>query len=475
MKLLLIEDERHFAEALTAEMQQRIDSIEIELVRSRDGAFRVIERGLDADLVICDLRIPARDGELGVAEEHGFAVHQRLRDRYPGVPTMFLTGYARLEVMKDRLAIAQPQDAFGAGPYPMVQLFVKDQPDQFLGALAAVAADLKNLAQVQLTLDPDLALGELERRALRILTRRLSATSAHAAPLGGLSGARTLRVTLQGQRGNAIGSLFAKIALYGEILDERERYRQFVSARVPFPGAPSLVEEVWAGMGSRAAVFYQLADDYQSSLFQALSSGLPGTQAIQKLRGLVRNWANLVEERAVLVRSLRSARLPHDVFERFSDRLDCRWELFEEAEQRSAFACQHGDLHGLNVLCREDGEVCIIDYGDVGIAPSALDPVTLEMSLYFHRESPFRSSGWPTPEQGRDWINVDAFIQGCPVPEFVRACRAWATQVARDQVDLAMIGYCHALRQIKYPDTDKALALAIASSACEGGLAALKH
>ena len=53
-------------------------------------------------------------------------------------------------------------------------------------------------------------------------------------------------------------------------------------------------------------------------------------------------------------------------------------ECFEEIAQEIATSCQHGDLHGFNVLCDGLGNAVVIDFGNVGRAPSCIDPIVLE-------------------------------------------------------------------------------------------------
>ena len=53
----------------------------------------------------------------------------------------------------------------------------------------------------------------------------------------------------------------------------------------------------------------------------------------------------------------------------------------------------------------------------------------------------------------------------------MRACRAWAVEVAASEQEVLAVAYGYALRQLKYDDTDKVLARAVIR-ACIAGLLA---
>jgi hypothetical protein len=122
----------------------------------------------------------------------------------------------------------------------------------------------------------------------------------------------------------------------------------------------------------------------------------------------------------------------------------------------------HGDLHGFNVLVNDQNEPTLIDYGEVRKANGALDPVTLELSILFHPGIRGRFGDWPSVEQAAQWADMDSYLAGCPVSEFVRACRGWATVAAAGTDELLATAYAYALRQTKYGDAGTELALAIA-------------
>ncbi len=120
----------------------------------------------------------------------------------------------------------------------------------------------------------------------------------------------------------------------------------------------------------------------------------------------------------------------------------------------------HGDLHGENILVSPGGGVLVIDYGDVGFGSAPYDPMSLELSAVL-QDNPMLSSDWPTADACRRWHDLDAYLVGCPMPEFIRACRTWSEKLMVGRRELAACAYSYLLRQLKYSDTDKDRILAL--------------
>ena len=70
-------------------------------------------------------------------------------------------------------------------------------------------------------------------------------------------------------------------------------------------------------------------------------------------------------------------------------------------------------------------------------------------------------------DQARAWRDLDAYCVGCPVEDFVRACRAWAVDVSAGEAELLASAYAYSMRQVKYGDGASALGRAIAEGCYE--------
>ena len=111
-----------------------------------------------------------------------------------------------------------------------------------------------------------------------------------------------------------------------------------------------------------------------------------------------------------------------------------------------------------------DGRPLLIDFGDVGPAPLGLDPLSLELSLVLHPDSPMRAGSWPTSDQLAAWFDLDGYLIDCPAPSFVRACREWLSDVADGPTQAALL-WGHTARQVKYEVADSRALAALLSSA----------
>jgi hypothetical protein len=212
---------------------------------------------------------------------------------------------------------------------------------------------------------------------------------------------------------------------------------------------------------------YKFADDWDASLFEHLSHGIDEPQVIADVRTLMTQWEPMAEERRVTFRQLRESQISSDALQAVVYQHDSQAEELSAAINENdriivpvTFFPQHGDLHGENVLLASSSRPTLIDCGDVGLHPAGLDPVTLELSLILHPESPLASSRWPSPTVASHWLDVDSFVQGCPYREFVLSCRQWALEVAGSE-GIRVAAFQHVTRQLKYADTRKDVLIAI--------------
>ncbi len=100
----------------------------------------------------------------------------------------------------------------------------------------------------------------------------------------------------------------------------------------------------------------------------------------------------------------------------------------------------------------------LIDFGDAGRSFSTVDPITLELSTIFHMQRERLPAGWPTEGILSQWSSIGSYTQGCGFGPFIAACRDWANAEAASPEEVFAVAYGYAMRQLKYEDTDKALA-----------------
>ncbi|MGE3960059.1 MAG: phosphotransferase [Dehalococcoidia bacterium] len=472
MRILLIEDEeaslRRFMDALAGE--DFADRVDVSTARTADAA-REIAEAVDFDFAVCDLHIPREAGDEPQLD-HGIAVYEYVASVQPGTPTILITGSGDERRARQLVAARPPADIFGVSePYPMTDFVFKDELDVCLQRIGDVALQLDALDAIELvTESSDEWPAPLQARALRIFARRNGARSVEIRALGGLSGAAALRATLIQEDGTPIASVFAKLGPLSELADEARRYHE-AALRLPAGAYAPLLDRVEAGAGRIGGLFYGLAEQHQNSLFEWLARKPEDAAAtIERLREVLGTWRGQEETEEILVTTLRRDRVSsHDLKEHAPALGDACWS-FEKQHVEFRRSLQHGDLHGENVLVAESGAPLLIDFANVAPMPSAFDPVVLELSLVFQDGSPFLDHEWPTPEQCEHWSDLERYLEGCPVPGLVRACRRWAMEAAASPVSVNAVAYAEALRQVPYSRRDPACAIGIARSAATEGL-----
>ena len=470
MKVLIVEDEQHVSTRLVERISHLTPRIDTVTAGSRTSGIEALQID-EFDFIVCDLRLPPQDGGVDTDEAHGLAVYQESRLVCPGTPCLFFTGFGTSQSVLEQLSAGGAHDVLGNGQeYGLTRLLSKDSFLECVERIKSFNTELATLEGISIYLSSGASSLDLfERRALQMQARSLGGTSVEAGALGGLSGARALKVCMKDNQGTPLGLYFAKIDLCARIRQERDNYRRYINPLLQIGGYPSLGPEIEAGIGKRGALFYQLADEYTESLFDVLERDESEAVAIiQRLCDFFDPWTPTANQKVISIRALREQRLSDSNFEQFRDAIGSP-ESFEETEQELTTGYQHGDLHGLNVLCSASGRVVVIDFGSVGPAPTCIDPIILELSILFHRDSPFRSISWPVKEQIDAWFNLEEYLPGCPIPEFITKCREWANRSGRT-TDLPPVVYTEAVRQLKYGDTYHERALGIARAAIRTGI-----
>ena len=260
--------------------------------------------------------------------------------------------------------------------------------------------------------------------------------------------------------------VFAKFDSRSTILSEIEQYRSLPTLLGPTTFA-SHADDITAGLGSKGVIFYQLATGFDRSLFDLVAEddAVAGT-AVAKLHQKVEPWLAGRENSSLRVREFRREIVSDSVLGQYQAELgDFDHRAFEDSSMAISMCYQHGDLHGANVLVDSLGEPLMIDFGNLGPAPACLDPIVLELSVLFHPQGREATGEWATAEMAEHWFDVERWAAASPVPEFVRACRSWASAAAANELELLCVAYREALRQLKYCDTEKDLAIAVANSA----------
>lgn len=460
MRLLVVEDE----DAVVSSIADVLDSTdELVSVSNRGDAVELLGRDQAFDLIVCDLRIPPTDGEgLLAHEEHGQAVFAACRAHLPGTPVRFFSGKGSLDNLADALSEGGPVDLLGDGSsWKLVHVHQKRHASNFVEELLRLRDALLDLER-SVDLEGDHIARTGTQRALRVLARQVGANKAIVRQAGshapGLSGADTLAVQFVDQTGVTRARSFVKVAEHARIDAEIEAFDRFVPTLLA-TGFTSRGTILRHGLRGHSAIAYVLAAGFSDNLFTLLArSEFKAIEALERISRHVDPWKPHWHNETTSVADMRRHLLTDELAAELGEDLS-EYQEYERAEVSVPIAVCHGDFHGGNLLVRGDGEPIMIDFGDVGLNWSAIDPVTLELSLVFHPASPFFSSGWPSAQAARAYLDLDSYLEGCPVPDFVRRVRNWALEtLGGDDVALRSVVYAQAIRQLKYRDTDHEVA-----------------
>lgn len=471
MRILLVEDNTTFAGEVEHEARS-IPQCELVWVSSRDEALARIEGGELFDLVILDRKIPSANGILDDHVEHGWRVFQAVRTHSAGTPVWFLTGTEDADFAADfGNDYARAEDLHGRRiEEPMYRVFWKKRMSECVRRLKEFAANQAALERIAVEPDPPtLTLGSAGIRTVRLFGGRHYGSVVEVTSLnGGFSNSRVLKVAIKAADRRTLMTAAAKISSISETEAESERYRTEISRLTP-GGFPQLTEKIDAGAGNIGGLFYGMVGENVQSLFDRLVANdgnvpqLPG-----ELHAILRPWYQAKRTEQVRVSQIRRRFIGDTVLpdiRRHLDGIDIA--TIENYTLSAATCCQHGDLHCANVVFDGRDRAMLIDFGDTGPSYAAVDPVTLELSTIFHSQHTRLPPDWPIAENMLNWTILDRFTLTCQFGAFIVGCRNWANAEAGSQDEVVAIGYAYAMRQLKYPDTDKPLARALIQ-ACIG-------
>lgn len=459
--ILVVEDDESFIQELKQIIGDCGGPTIPTFVTNREDAVAKLESGF-FDFAILDLKIPTAAGTTDFDPEHGKYVFHHVRKVSPGTKILVLTGSPSDDFIAPLLAQKHDADIWSEGAkVDTVEFLKKIELDQAPDKISRVVSAIHALSEIELHTN-GLNLSTGEDRLVRIFAKHFKAVICSVHPIGaGRSGARPLRLQMYDQTGALIREAVAKLGDLAKMQDEDARYDEHV---VLLDGAatPRKMKLLEFGAGSTAGLFYQLASGHAASMFKAMGEeDALAARAVAATAGALAGWSNGKNQERRSVASLRVQWMSDKKAAELHAQYGLDWAAeFESRMIQTRWCCVHGDLHGENILVSSEGGVLVIDYGDVGFGAAAYDPITLELSAVL-QANPTLGPEWPTADACRRWHDLDTYLVGCPMPEFIRACRAWSEKLMVGRRELAACAYGYLLRQLKYPDTDKDRILAL--------------
>lgn len=459
--VLIVEDDDDYVTEIRNILEELGTPVETVVARNRDEAHARLDSEF-FDFAILDLKIPTGHNTLDLDSEHGKAVFHHARRVTPGTKLLVLTSSPSDDFIADLLTHKHDADIWGEGAkVGTVEFLRKIDIDRAPESIGKVIQAINALDGVEVDLRAvNLNLGE--DRLVRIFAKRFGAMRCVVSKIGGgRSGAKTLRLQLFDGGGAPLPEVVAKLATLDRVQDEDGRYEAHIML---LHGAvtPRKMAMLEFGAGPFAGLFYHLVQGHDDSLFATMATeDARAAAAVVATAAALNDWSVGRQESRRTVREVRQCWVEDGKAAELQAAYALDWAAnFEVRELQTRWCCVHGDLHGENILVDADGKIMIIDYGDVGHSAASYDAVSLELSAVLQQNATI-GAAWPTDELCRHWHDLDAYLAGCPMPEFVRACREWALNVAAGRREVAACAYTYLLRQLKYQDTDKDRILAL--------------
>jgi CheY-like chemotaxis protein len=448
MIVLIIEDTLGVIEELTGSLTDLNGNL--HLAKSRDAALKLLSDLPQIDVAVLDLKIPTADDRLDADVEHGLLVLEALQRHHPGTPVKVFTSFGSEDIYADRVLPLQRQiDLWGEGTeYGVVAIFRKNKLREVIAQVLGVGTKLLELG-TEVELNSDFARESIDDRIIRTFARRQKARTARISRLsGGLSGSKVYRLTLNDDRGALRLISVAKLDTLSNISQEYAAYTSEV-VRLPNGSFSGYVDSVRNGCGQRGGLFYQLLDGYDANLFDVIASDEPAAvRIVGILQNFTSSWYSGIPQSQGTIGAIRAAMLRDSHMGSVAPYLDgIDFARFERRSIQQVWCTQHGDLHGGNVLIRNQVTPVLIDFGRVSPMTASLDPLTLELSLLFHPDARDRFTWKPNVSV---WRDIDEYAKGCPYPGVLRACRTWTTSVCAGQREVYATIYAYAMRQFRF-------------------------
>jgi CheY-like chemotaxis protein len=387
IKILIIEDDPVFFDALSELVSDVCVSASITHVSNQEHAFEIIERCV-FDLILLDLSIPKYSESFDDHPEYGHEVLTTARRVAIGTPIIVLTGSTAEPFITSMLKLSESTDIWGSGKrHQLVSFHAKHKLDSFHEILSEYARDFEELNNVEVERG-GIELDESEIRLIRIFARKFGGVRCSVGNVpGGLSGAKVLRLTTTKDTGDVVHSTICKLGASEKIKVEDERYNRHI-VTLPPQATPRKVMLLEHGAKNKSGIFYSLAEGYNFNAFSPNFMAENSDHLIGSLSGLMSSWCVTAQSRK-RISDVRRVLLTDEKADALISSNSLEWaKNFESNYIQLKWGVSHGDLHGFNILVSESGMPLLIDYGDTQEGPHSLDPITLELSLLYHADAP---------------------------------------------------------------------------------------
>ncbi|WP_151742576.1 response regulator [Acinetobacter seifertii] len=449
MDILIIEDEQYIHDAIAKKINGLVN---ITSSYDLESSLNHIENG-NYDLIILDLAIPSIIGLLDHDPQHGLQCFYRIKDHAFGTPVIIFTG-STAEDFIDQLLISQDVVNLWGEELSLIRFSKKYNILEGLNLIDSYKRKWLNLNSIEIT-NVGFDLDWFNKRLFKIFVLNKKGVRGIVEVVGGgLSEAEVYKMAVYNSQGNIIFNVICKIANSKIIAQETNNYNNFI-CRLPNNASARLIDTIKVGAKNKVGVFYSLAQGFNDHFFsdRVLSDS---ANVFNALKGFYEGWE--VSEKRIQIGDIRKLVLSDKNLEIIIQKYNLDWvSNFEEINVQVNWGCCHGDLHGLNILVKDETAI-LIDYGDVKEAPSCLDPITLELSLLFHPKGPLLVSNKISDVMIESFFSENLKIEDSYCHDYINECRKWISDKSIGKKEVLSVRYAYLIRQLKY-DTNPTVAL----------------
>ncbi|WP_426880173.1 response regulator [Serratia bockelmannii] len=469
MNVLHLEDNLKWFEEVVKPELMKIPAMNIFHANNKSEAINCLASN-SIDYALLDLSVPLDDTTEITNIQHGLSVAWHIRNEYPGIPIMILTGESTEEAAEKFEEENTFTTYWDGQERSLVKLRNKRRVSEVIEDLSSISSSLEMLDAIELDYDPkNLSLTHSEKRVIRLFCLKNKATAAKINALNdGLSSAKVLNVILINHSSKSMFSALVKIDDNKKAEIERVNFQEHVT-KLSVGSFPTYINEFYAGCSKKKGVFFQFAQGFKKDYFDLyLEDDKQSLDIAKSVKNIFTNWINVKNGKQVTIGGVRRIFCSDEKFNKYKIKeelssLNIDIDAFESKSLNSNFCMQHADLHGMNILISETNTPLIIDYGDIKSCPSTFDPITLELSPYFHP----KMEGLVQHDMNlaEHWFDDKSLSHFSKNPETAVFLREWARSNAFLQKDYVVGVYSYIIKQFTYSDTNKDFARALIKAA----------
>ena len=463
MRVLIVEDDELTSEALSTRLKSRLDSCEVVVAVSlADAEVAIGSRTFDA--AVLDLRLPSSHAAADAAIEFGLFVESKLAAEQPGAVRIFLTA-SQAEVVLAAVQQGETADHLFCGDvFSMVDYVRKEGVDALDACVDLVCAHQDRLDSLDATvLEGDDGFGLDDRRALALTVRVAGGCTGRVLKTDGLSACATALVECFDESGASVGNAFCKSGPAMEIDRERRGY-QLAEFQLPSTSRPALARTLAVGPGRSRALIFTQAPTASRFFDKALVDADACAEVVAQLPEVMSMWSAAASRGTHSVQALVDEVISDSVRTTHGSALAAlSLGDFGDLTVELITHCQHGDLHGSNLYITNLGQPFLIDFAHTRVQPGPVDPVSLELSLIFHPDSPAQQLLLDVDATA--WFDLD-YVQDLPAGPIISACRQWVASAGHDARSHAVTTLLYALWILNHAQHPE-IALGLARGALE--------